>query len=234
IVLGALDLTANTPNITNLVGGTDTFGLAAANSDGTTPDTASAPFLSLAVPHPANAVGVVARLNGSGLDELLFMNITGSPISYPALAVNRPGDSHQVSPQPLQVRGYLREPLFMPGASGAQTLTSLAPLNTWATYLHPGDATVTALFTPYTNSVTFSSLTSDQSYVWLLDAGLLSVSALLPGSFFPTYATADRTTNSMTISTFARAGAGAVVPLQIANVGSLYSLMSSLPGSDAT
>jgi hypothetical protein len=242
---GATDTNGNTANIdiitlpgigtvgSELVGGPDTFGLAAADAAGSTADTNTPATVPLLFYTPPNAFGGVLRINTATLPELFFVNMTTLPLGQPALAVNRSGDPVQVPIRPLQVRGSRREPLFIPGAQGAQILTNLAPLNTWTTFLHAGDATASASFTPYSTPVTVSLVMSGQQGVyptlWLLDTGLLSV-----GTTISTPVVVDRQTNSGACAPQTRAGVSGTVTVQIKNVGHPLSLMSSIAGSDAT
>jgi hypothetical protein len=244
--IGAPDTSADIFNIAYgplLVGGPDMCGLVSSNNLGVTPDVMLGQMLSSALGKPPNAFAVVRRQNPGAAPTpvplLSFASVAPWPALKPSLAVNRidPADTVQVTPQPLQVGGYLRNPLFVPGATGPQTLTELNPYNTWQTFTRPGISMVTAVAAPYSNAVAFSALMNDgdpTQDLWLLDTGLLSVGFLPAGAIFPIAAIADRNTNSLAFSTWARAGSPASLNLQVHNVGYSYSRMSSLPGSDVT
>ena len=226
----------NTPSVgtfgAELVGGPDTFGLLATDAAGTNADASTSVAFGSLFHSPPNALGGVVRINNGTLPPALyFFNLMQLfPLQQPALAVNRLADAVQVPLQPLQVRGYRRDPLFIPGAQGAQTLTNLAPFNTWTTFLQPSNATVTASFTPYARPATVSMAMNGQAtyqQLWLLDTGLLSVQIDSPN-----VVTVDRQTNSGTLSGLTRAGVPGAVTVPIRNAGSQWSLMSSVPGSD--
>jgi hypothetical protein len=219
-----------------LVGGSDMCGLASTNALGQYPDTSNGQTLSAAPGKPANAFAVVRRQNTNAepapVPLLNFVNITGFPLRNPALAVNRTSDTVLVTPQPLQVGGYARDPIVSPGASGPQTLTELTAYNTWLTFLRPGASVVTAIAAPYANTMTFSALMNDtdpNQDLWLLDTGLLSV-----GTTISSPVVVDRQTNSATCSPQTRAGVPGTVTIQIKNVGHPASLMSSVAGSGVT
>jgi hypothetical protein len=217
-----------------LVGGPDVFGYWSAGNLGVTPNTAYAQSVALTANRPLHALALVRRVNSISSNipnpQLLFVNITGSGLRDPAVAVNRAVDPQKVAPQRLQVRGYTREFPFADNPAGAQTVNSLPSYHTWVTYLLPGEGTVTARFTPYNVPVNLSLPTTGTGVenLWLLDTGLLSVS--LPQTSYPAVLV-DRQTNSFPASPFARAGVGTRLNFRIRNAGNPGSLMSSRAGS---
>jgi hypothetical protein len=228
-----VDLIAGGSSGAELAGGPDTFGLYSYNNDGIDIDTTLANYIFQVVAHPANAAGGIAQFSEGSHPLIVFMNLRSTPLANPAFAANNPLDLVEVLPQPLQVRGYLRESMFVPGALGAQTLTSLGASNTWMTCVQPGDAIFTGVYTPYTNSASFSGALNG-NWIWLLDTGLLNVFVPGGGLMLPESVTVDRQTNSVGMSVSVRAGVGGTATYYISNVGNPGSLMSSLSGSDVT
>jgi hypothetical protein len=255
LILGETDLSSYTPNVTNLVGGADTFGVMANDTNSSIAGTDMAALIYLIRAYgdiviQQNAIGVVVRANQSVISsmsastntpQLFFVNLADAPLRNPAVAANRPNDQDLVpGPIALQTRGYALNPLIVPGAPGAQALSNLLTGTSWTSLLHPGDSLVTASFTPYANPETVSRLTTQADtrfqYLWLLDTGLPEVSVLgLPANLVSLPATADRSTNTLYVYPQARAGGGGTnLTVVINNVGNPSSLMSSLTGSDAT
>jgi len=233
------ELRPNTLNVHGafkLVGGPDTYGILAHPASYPNPDTTLGDFYATDSSRPQNAVGLIQRRNGVMFNtpdpQILFINSSGFGLRNPSLAINRDSDAVQASPRGLAIRGYLNEPLFVPGASGGMNLSTLPASNTWITFTRPGDSTITGSFAPYTNQVSFSMRSSgtDSAFqnLWLLDTGLLLVTTSVGAAVV-----ADRQTNSGAISPRTRAGVPATVTVQIRNAGNPASLMSSVPGSDA-
>jgi hypothetical protein len=119
----------STPNITQLQGGADVYGLINVNFDGV-PE-----FLDLQENAPVGATGALIRRNAGflgdqyfGHDMLMLVNLTDSPIASPVLGICPTGEGFQSS---LPERGFARNPAF--GGSGPVTLTSLPAESVYAT-----------------------------------------------------------------------------------------------------
>jgi hypothetical protein len=126
----------STPNITQLQGGADVYGLINVNFDGV-PE-----FLELQENAPVGATGALIRRNAGffgdqyfGHDMLMLVNLTDAPIASPVLGICPIGEGFQSS---LPERGFARNPAF--GGSGPVTLTSLPAESVYAT-LVPDDLT---------------------------------------------------------------------------------------------
>lgn len=223
-----------------LLGGPDVFGKLAASTNLAFPDMTYATFFGALPDRPANALGLVMWRNETSAitpnQQLFFINVSSSDLRGPALAVNRSADTVQRSATALVQRGYVLEPLFVPGTPGGINITGLPPFETWLTYVRPGPATVTARYTPYTNPATVSVAMAgnDYEHFWLLDTGVLAVDAYIPGVLGAPSVLSDHQTNSFPITLLARAGTDVAITLGVRNVGRANSLMSSLPGAAVT
>lgn len=121
-----------TPNIPDLIGGADAFGLTSLLST-------DAMFASLADDH-RNAFGLMHIMdhgpagmaaNWDGYDMLLFMNLTNKAILNPMLGVGMSGFQSE-----LRTGGFNNDPLF--GGSGDQVINELGAYEIYATLIAEG------------------------------------------------------------------------------------------------
>jgi hypothetical protein len=126
----------STPNITQLIGGADVYGLI----DGI--DVNDFTFDDVRAEAPFGATAALVRRSAGpygdqylGHDMLMLVNLTESALASPVLGISPTGEGYQSS---LPERGFARNPAF--GGSGPVTLTSLPAESVYAT-LVPNDLT---------------------------------------------------------------------------------------------
>jgi hypothetical protein len=142
-----------TPDVPDLLGGAEAYGLTGLNANDLTGLLGAIPF---------NAVAALLRLDigpagfaddFTGFDMLLILNLLGSPLANPMLGIDPAGQNSLFTVGLLQ-GGFMHDPLF--GGGGPVGLGSLGALDVYATLIPDSGTRFNGAFDSFGQHITGS------------------------------------------------------------------------------